>query len=150
MLLRAYFGLAFKFACIIAILTVFFPGLGSADEAEAEKAAIISEARAYFEAELSGDTKAIWNALAPSSVFKRQYSYDDYVAIQSKADLAVKDYDVVEVSEVMENNDTTVLPGVEKLAAVKVRVRLKSKDGKESEHNNIFIFLKENGKWLKG
>jgi len=50
----------------------------------------------------------------------------------------------------MDNNDRTALPDVEKLAAVKVRVRLISKDGRETQHNNTFIFLKEKGRWFKG
>lgn len=111
---------------------------------------MLREARSYFEAELSRDAKMVWMALAPSSVFKRQYSHDDYLEMYSKSDLSVKEYSVLEVIEIINNNDRKALPDVEKLAAVKVRVKLTSKDGKDSEHNNIFIFLKENGKWFKG
>lgn len=96
------------------------------------------------------DAKAVWEAMAPSSVYKRQHGYDDYMEMYSKSDLAVKEYSGLEVVEIMDNNDRTALPDVEKLAAVKVRVRLISKDGKETEHNNTFIFLKEKGKWFKG
>lgn len=115
-----------------------------------ETVAVIKEARSYFEAEISRDAKAVWEAMAPSSVYKRQHGYDDYMEMYSKSDLAVKEYSGLEVVEIMDNNDRTALPDVEKLAAVKVRVRLISKDGKETEHNNTFIFLKEKGKWFKG
>ncbi len=135
---------------ILLILAICPVAPGFADEIEAEKAMIMKEARSYFEAELSGDPKAVWSALAPSSVFRRDHSFDDYLAMQSVSGLAVKSYEVMEVVEIMDNNDRTVLPEVEKLAAVKVRVKISPKNGKETEHNNIFIFLKEKGKWFKG
>lgn len=137
----------FHLAVILALCPLT---LCVADENDVEKALIIESAKSYFDAELSGDPKAVWAALAPSSVFKRQYSFDDYLEIQSKNEIAVKNYEVVEVLEIMENNDLIVLPGVDKLAAVKVHVKLGAKNGKESEHDNIFVFLKENGKWFKG
>ncbi len=115
-----------------------------------EASSVIKEARSYFEAEISRDAKAVWEAMAPSSVYKRQYGYDDYLEMYSKSDLAVREYSDLEVVEIMDNNDRTALPDVEKLAAVKVRVRLISKDGRETQHNNTFIFLKEKGRWFKG
>ncbi len=121
-----------------------------ADESQVEKAVIIKEAKSYFEAEMSGDPKAVWEALAPSSAFKRQHSFEDYLEIQSRSELSVAQYEVMEVLEIMENNDRIALPDVEKLAAVKVHVKIRPKKGKESEHDNIFIFLKEKGKWFKG
>lgn len=138
-------SLAFLAGLAVCALTPGFAG-----ENEAEKAAIMKEARSYFEAELSGDPKAVWSALAPSSVFRRDHSFDDYLAMQSRSDLAVKSYEVIEVVEIMDNNDRAVLPDVDKLAAVKVRVKISPQNGKETEHNNIFIFLKEKGKWFKG
>ena len=143
-------GRFITFLAFLASLSVCAVAPGLAGEDEAEKAAIMKEARSYFEAELSGDPKAVWSALAPSSVFKRDHSFDDYLAMQSRSDLAVKSYEVIEVVEIMDNNDRTVLPDVDKLAAVKVRVKISPKDGRETEHNNIFIFLKEKGKWFKG
>lgn len=133
------------FAFILLALTICF-----ASEKDIEKSEVIKEAVSYFEAEVSGDSEAVWRSLAPSSVFKRDYSYDQYLELQAGSNLKVTEYKVLEVVEIMRNNDPTALPGVEKLAAVKVWVRLKSKDGRESEHNNIFMFLKENGKWFKG
>ena len=135
---------------VLIILAISTVGPCFGDDIESEKAIIMQEARSYFDAELSGDPKAVWSALAPSSVFRRDYSFDDFVALQSRSDLAVKSYEVIEVVEVMENNDRNALPDVEKLAAVKVRVRISPKNGKETEHNNIFMFLKEKGRWFKG
>lgn len=135
---------------VLIILAISTVGPCFGDDIESEKAIIMQEARSYFDAELSGDPKAVWSALAPSSVFRRDYSFDDFVALQSRSDLAVKSYEVIEVVEIMENNDRNVLPDVEKLAAVKVRVRISPKNGKETEHNNIFMFLKEKGRWFKG
>ena len=135
---------------VLIILAISTVGPCFGDDIESEKAIIMQEARSYFDAELSGDPKAVWSALAPSSVFRRDYSFDDFVALQSRSDLAVKSYEVIEVVEIMENNDRNVLPAVEKLAAVKVRVKISPKNGKETEHNNIFMFLKEKGRWFKG
>ena len=135
---------------VLIILAISTVGPCFGDDIESEKAIIMQEARSYFDAELSGDPKAVWSALAPSSVFRRDYSFDDFVALQSRSDLAVKSYEVIEVVEIMENNDRSVLPEVDKLAAVKVRVRISPKKGKETEHNNIFMFLKEKGRWFKG
>ena len=104
---------------VLIILAISTVGPCFGDDIESEKAIIMQEARSYFDAELSGDPKAVWSALAPSSVFRRDYSFDDFVALQSRSDFAVKSYEVIEVVEIMENNDRNVLPDVEKLAAVR-------------------------------
>ncbi len=143
-----------KFSSTISmiVLLVIFVGCASShgDEADPEIASIMKGATEYFEAERSGDCEAVWKALAPSSVFKRDYSYENYLEILSKNELKVQEYVIEGVSEIFDNNDRKALPEVEKLATVKVKVKLRSKSGKETEHNNIFMFLKENGKWYKG
>ena len=150
MIRRTLCMITLRLLSVLAILAISGVAPCFGDEIESEKAIIMKEARSYFDAELSGDPKAVWSALAPSSVFRRDYSFDDFVALQSRSDLAVKSYDVIEVVEIIDNYDRNVQPEVEKLAAVKVRVIIKPKNGKETEHNNIFMFLKERGKWFKG
>ncbi|MFH0957930.1 MAG: hypothetical protein V1897_04425 [Pseudomonadota bacterium] len=132
--------------CLLAVICVFdiTPTWGS--ESEDLQIAI----KSYFEAEMSRNADAVWNLLAPSSVFRRFYSYEDYLELSRLNPIRVIDYELKFQPEISENEDKENLPSVEKIASVVVRVRIKGENGKESEHISVFVFLFENGRWYKG
>jgi len=133
---------------IVLIVTALFAGCSKSvvDEKEALRNAV----RAYFEAEKSGNREAVWEMLAPSSVFKRKYSYPFYVEMVARNPLRVKSYRIEEILEVEDNPDRAKMPRVEKIGSVKVHVVLAGEDGRDSEQTTTFTFLKEAGKWYKG
>jgi len=104
----------------------------------------------YFKAEMSRNADQVWNLLAPSSIFKRFYSYENYLELVRLNPLRVIDYELKFPPEITENQDKENLPNVDKIASVIVKVRLKGESGKESEHISVFVFLFENGRWYKG
>jgi hypothetical protein len=106
--------------------------------------------KSYFEAEMTRNADAVWNLLAPSSVFRRFYSYEDYLELSRLNPIRVLEYELKFQPEISENQDRENLPNVEKLASVVVKVRIKGDNGKESEHISVFVFLFENGRWYKG
>jgi hypothetical protein len=104
----------------------------------------------YFEAEMSRNGDKVWNLLAPSSIFKKFYSYENYLELCRLNPIRVLGYELTFPPEISENNDRENLPNVDKIATVVVKVRLKGDSGKESENISVFIFLFENGSWYKG
>ena len=104
----------------------------------------------YFEAEMSRNADKVWNLLAPSSIFKKFYSYENYLELCRSNPIRVLGYELKFPPEISENNDKGNLPNVEKIGTVVIKVRLKGDSGKESENISVFIFLFENGSWYKG
>lgn len=104
----------------------------------------------YFEAEMSRNADKVWNLLAPSSIFKKFYSYENYLELCRSNPIRVLGYELKFPPEISENNDKENLPNVEKIGTVVIKVRLKGESGKESENISVFIFLFENGSWYKG
>ncbi len=125
--------------------------LAGKDSGDAEeRARLIARAKEYFDAEMTGDYKRVWEMLAPSSLFKNTYSYAEYVEIAQASGIRVSTYDVEEVMDISDNSDPKRLPHVEKIGLIRVHVNLTDDKGKNSEHWSIFTFLKEGGTWYKG
>lgn len=135
--------------CLIALLALdlmIYCSEGKTDDRDDLMEAVTS----YFEAEKSGDTGRIWEMLAPSSMFKTAYSYPFYVEMVRRNRIVVKDYEIEEVLEVVDNPDPPNMLKVEKIATVRVMVTLSGAGGKDSRHVSTFTFLREAGRWYKG
>jgi len=133
-------------ALLLAICLV----AGCSDHEDAEEQALLSVARAYFKAEMDGDTEKVWQMLAPSSRFKRAYSYPFYQEMTRQSSVRIKKYVVEEIVEISDNTDKDSMPAVERIGTIKAHVILGSDHGKDTEHSSTFTFLKEGGKWYKG
>lgn len=135
-------------ACVQAYVAV--TGVGASDTGAQEEAALRKAAGEYFNAEQERDSARVWDLIAPSSVFKRQASYELYLQLLKDNPIRVTSFIVEDVIDISQNTDRERMPAVEMIGLVRVKVRLTSERGKESEHTSIFTFLKEDGKWLKG
>lgn len=133
-------------AAVMVAGVIAAPGRVAADERDD----LLTAVRAYFDAEVAGDTAAVWRMLAPSSPFKKAYSYEMYLLLVKQSHLRVKSYMVEEVLNVTDNIDREGLPKVEKIGRVRVHVILTGEGGPDSEQRSEFTFLKEAGQWLKG
>ena len=138
-----------RLVCAISLIILFCvhetPRTWGSDSDELQAAI-----KKYFEAEITRNADAVWNLLAPSSTFRRFYSYEDFLELIRLNPIRVIEYELKFQPEISENEDKTNLPNVEKIASVVVRVRIKGDNGKESEHISVFVFLFENGSWYKG
>lgn len=133
-------------ACLLA--TTVLVGCSEAGSSESQE--LREAVRAYFEAEMAGDHAKVWEMLAPSSNFKRMYSYPFYEELIRRNRIRVKSYMIEEVMEIYDNPDREKMPRVEKIGVVKVHVILSGDGGEDTEQTSTFTFLKEAGKWLKG
>ena len=133
-------------ACLFA--TTVLVGCSEAGTNEGKE--LRQAVRAYFEAEMAGDHARVWEMLAPSSKFKRMYSYPFYEELIRENPVRVKSYTIEEVVEIYDNPDQEQMPLVEKIGVVRVHVILSGDGGEDTEQTSTFTFLKETGKWLKG
>ena len=132
--------------CLFTVICVYDTATTWGSDSEDLQVAV----KSYFEAEMTRNADAVWNLLAPSSIFRRFYSYEDYLELSRLNPIKVIDYELKFQPEISENQDRENLPNVERLASVVVRVRIQGENGKESEHISVFVFLFENGRWYKG
>lgn len=88
--------------------------------------------------------------LAPSSDFRKAYTYEFYEEMQRREGIRVISYTLGEVLEIKDNVDKKAMPAVDKVASVKVDVVLIGPEGKNSRHTIVLTFLRETGKWYKG
>jgi hypothetical protein len=117
---------------------------------QAEKKAVLRAARAFLDAEKSGDHARVYACFAPSSSFARKNSYEEYLRQAKSAEDRVASYTILNVSYIQMNDDLKNWPLIQKIAQVEVAVvfiHIPTK--KRSELNIGFIFLKEGGKWYK-
>jgi hypothetical protein len=139
--------MAIRYLAWLFVITVL---LGCSEASTNEREELREAVRAYFAAEMAGDHARVWEMLAPSSKFKRMYSYPFYEELIRKNRIRVKSYTIEEVVEIYDNPDLEKMPRVEKIGVVRVRVILSSEGGEDTEQTSTFTFLKEAGKWLKG
>lgn len=111
---------------------------------------LIKAIKTYFEAEKRRDMQSTWEMLAPSSAFKRAYSYPFYEEMVRRNNVVVKDYQIEQIIQISDNPDPSNMPAVEKVAIVKVMVILGVSEGKDYRHESIMTFLREAGVWYKG
>ncbi|MEJ2716248.1 MAG: nuclear transport factor 2 family protein [Deltaproteobacteria bacterium] len=132
--------------CLLATTVLVGLAVAGTDEDKKLREAV----RAYFAAEMACDHAKVWEMLAPSSKFKRMYSYPFYEEFVRSNPIRVKSYTIEEVVDIYDNPDRKTMPHVDKIGVVRVHVVLSAKGGVDTEHTSTFTFLKEEGKWLKG
>lgn len=131
---------------IMAIESVVWSG----QDLQKDREALTDAVKSYFLAEITGDTRKVWEMLAPSCEFKRAYSYEFYEEMQRRAGIRVKSYTLDELLEIKDNSGKSTMPGVDKVAAVRVHVVLVGRAGTDTRHTIVLTFLREAGRWFKG
>lgn len=105
----------------------------------------------YFDAEIRCDLKAVYYSIAPSSVFRTRYSFQNYVDMYSRGGPRVKSYRIDDIGGITPQLDEEAHPKIEMIADVTVFLEVfDPKTGKTHERTTIFVFVKENGIWYKG
>ncbi|MFC1834877.1 nuclear transport factor 2 family protein [Thermodesulfobacteriota bacterium] len=135
--------------CLLTAVTLAILSVTSHVYAD-EEADLLAAVKSYFRAEVADNPRQVWEMIAPSSVFKKRFTYAMYLEMVKDNPLTVKRYSVQKVVKIIEGPDKDTMPRVEKLGLVKVRVTLTDAGGKETEHTNVLTFLKEGGRWYKG
>ena len=115
-----------------------------------DKADLLETVDAYFRSEKEGDIQKVWELLAPSSEFKKAYSYPFYQEMVRRNPAMLKDYKIDGVLEIRDNDDAAGFPNVQKIALVQVTVTLAGIGPRDLTQVRVFTFLKEAGKWFKG
>lgn len=130
-------------------ISLIIAGFGHAVRGD-DESDLLEVVKAYFDAEIAGDMMKVWEMLAPSSSFRRAYSYPLYVELIKDNPIRVQKYTIEKVLEIGRNEDKVQLPLVEMVASVQVRVVLSDKGGNQFERTSAFTFLRERGRWYKG
>ncbi len=105
----------------------------------------------YFAAEMKGDLAAVYRCLAPSSIYRQDHTYEDFLADMKSNPSKIVRYTVVDIYGLRPNHDPQSYPGVERFAQVEVDVTLEYTDTHATaECNFCFTFLREGGQWFKG
>ncbi len=117
----------------------------------AEGLAVYRAARAYLEAERRRDLRAVYDHLAPSSVYCATHDYAAYSAEAEASPVRIVAYRILNIAGIRDNEDRQAWPGVEKFARVEVDLEFCYVDtGETAQANFDFTFLKEKGRWYKG
>ena len=116
-----------------------------------ERPRIEQALHAYFDAEMKGDLDAVYRCLAPSSIYRQDHTYEDFLADMRSNPAKIVRYTIVDIYGLRPNHDPQSYPGVERFAQVEVDVILEYADTHQSaECNFCFTFLREGGQWFKG
>ncbi|HRY37827.1 MAG TPA: hypothetical protein P5347_03835 [Smithellaceae bacterium] len=115
-----------------------------------ERSAIQKAAMTYLKAEKEGDLKQAYALLAPSSVYKKTHSYEEFLKdIANYPSVKINTYKIVDIYCLRDNDNRDNYPGVDKFVQVEVDVTF-ANSGENSIFNYCFTFLKEKGSWYKG
>ncbi len=116
-----------------------------------ERPSIEKAARDYLAAETARDYKKVYALLAPSSIYMRTHTYDDFIREVESSPVVIRSYRIKDIYRLRPNHDPEVYPGVERFVQVEVDIDVGFSDtGAASSCNYCFTFLKENGRWYKG
>jgi hypothetical protein len=139
-----------KLICSLVLLVGAFVLIQCHDCCADDREDVLETVRRYFEAEKEGNIVAVWNLLAPSSEFKRAFSYPFYEEMVRRQPAVLKAYRIEGMPDIQENQDRKTMPDVDKIATVRVTVSLVGEGDKELRQLRTFTFLKEAGRWFKG
>lgn len=115
-----------------------------------EVKSVLKIARKFLDAEVRRDYPAVYACFAPSSVYARAHSFEQYRAQAKSSPERVLAYRIIRVSYILPPEDRQAHPSIEKVAQVEVDVTyLNMSTQLRSEVNVGFIFLKEGGRWYK-
>ena len=147
----------FTRVCYVVPIFVFvgllplIPLLASSDICCADdKSDLLEAIHAYFQSEKDRNVNKVWELLAPSSEFKKAYSYPFYQEMIRRNPFHLRHYKIDGILEIRDNDDKTGLPNVEKIALVQVTVTLSAEGSTDLTQVRVFTFLKEGGQWFKG
>jgi hypothetical protein len=116
-----------------------------------ERDAIEQAVKAYFKAEMEQNFKLVYTYLAPSSVYRKKHSYQDFLNDVGNSPVRIKSYRIVDIYRLRNNDNRETYPFVDKFVQVEVDVDIGySNTGVNSTYNYCFTFLKEYGVWYKG
>ena len=138
---------------LVAVLLILqgCGGAGNALELLREKEAIRAAAERYLEAEVKRDFREVYDSFAPSSVYRRKNSYEQYLAEAEATPYRIVHYKVMGISHLTDNHDKASYPKIEKFVRVEVDVvLLHGARNERTEANYDFTFIKEEGRWYKG
>jgi hypothetical protein len=140
-----------SYRAVLWIFVVVAFGVVAACGANVEQkeiAAVRQVAVKYLDAEKDGNLEKVYGLLAPSSDFRKNYSYDQYRLIVADKAVRLADYDIREITGL---NSETGRSELEMTADVLVLVRLFDPlTGLTTERETVFTFVKEKGVWYKG
>jgi hypothetical protein len=115
-----------------------------------EKPIIERAVREYFDAEINRDLKKVYEHLAPSSEYRFSHTYEEYLAEMESSPVRIKEYDLIEIHDLITNEDRERYPSVEKFARVEVEITFFYTDTEDNLTVNFdFRFIKERGRWYK-
>ena len=149
---RAYLPFVYPGLLVAALLILQgCGGAGNTLELMWEKKAIGVAAERYLEAEVKRDFRGVFDSFAPSSVYRRKNSYEQYLAEAQSTPYRIVQYKIMGVSHLRGNHDKAAYPRIEKFVRVEVDVvLLHAVHGERTEANYDFTFIKEEGRWFKG
>ena len=140
----------------IFIVTAVLMSLGfagnvlSESRTDREEKAVLSAVRTFLDAEIRRDYPAVWACFAPSSVYVRTHTYQQYLPEAKGAPDRVVAYSIIRLSYIQDNNDPQTISTADRIAQVEVEVTFAHEGTSRRSVVNIgFIFLKEGGKWYK-
>jgi hypothetical protein len=133
---------------------ILFVGLASSafsqSTADPEEKAVLKAVRTFLDAEIRQDYPAVYSCFAPSSVYLRTHTYQQYLAQAKAAPYRVVEYQIVRISYIQDNKDPQTISTADRIAEVEVEVTFAYPETNRRSVVNIgFIFLKEGGKWYK-
>jgi hypothetical protein len=115
-----------------------------------EKRSVERAANNYLKAEKEGNLNQVYTLLAPSSVYKKTHSYDQFLEeMTNHSSVKISTYRIVNISRLRDNDMRKDYPDVDKFVQVEVDVTFEH-SGENSVFNYSFTFLKEKGNWYKG
>lgn len=137
---------------IFLSMSLAYPKSGVGDKGvDDETQSVRDAARKYLDAEVSGDRDTVWGILAPSSVYVKEHSYEEYLAEAKGSPVSVLEYRILAVSAISENDNRGTYPFIRSFARVEVELKLYSRDTGTHDIVNIdFTFVKEGNRWYKG
>jgi hypothetical protein len=139
-----------KLSCFLLLLVCVFAFIQGHHCLADDQEDVLETVRRYFEAEKEGNIGAVWNLLAPSSEFKKAFSYPFYEEMVRRHPVVLKDYRIEGIPDIQDNQDRKTMPEVDRIATVKVTVSLVGVGDKELTQLRVFTFLKQSGRWFKG
>ncbi|MBA4397361.1 MAG: hypothetical protein C0394_08265 [Syntrophus sp. (in: bacteria)] len=146
--------LPFVYPCLLVAALLILQGCrgaGNAMELLLEKKAVRTAAERYLDAEVKMDFRGVYDSFAPSSVYRRKNSYEQYLAEAQSTPYRIVHYKVVGISHLTDNQNKAAYPEIEKFVRVEVDVvLLNAVSSERTEANYDFTFIKEEGKWYKG
>jgi hypothetical protein len=149
---RAY--LPFVYPGLLVAALLILQGCGGAGknlELLWEKKAIRTAAERYLEAEVKRDFRGVYDSFAPSSVYRRKNSYEQYLAEAESTPYRIVQYKIMGLSHLTDNHDKAAYPKIEKFVRVEVELVLQhALRSERTEANYDFTFIKEEGRWFKG